>query len=303
MYADLRGPWNQQFGRFWDLFLVGVCALGALDFARHDGGLLSRRGAWVVALMIALFAAHRWLWTHPDWVEGRWPLPQRVVLVCILIELLLVLGLLEESAYFSAVLVALAGQIGAALPPRRWLWPMAPVMLVLIRQVGLVDALLAESWGLAIGLAAALAWLVLLFLFIQLQFDARYERQILAAGLRQAADELDRVAPQLAALQSARQRARDADALRDTIADTMAVIRIRLETVRTLLTSDAATARADLIAVEALLARNIAKIRAMPQLAELPETPDETTETPPALDEMNEMTETTETPPAAPETA
>lgn len=262
-YAGPVPRWRRHFAIFWDVFLVIAFGAGLFDATRPDG-LLSARGLWLMLLALAFLTAHRWLWAPVRNGTGAWPPLYRDLLLVLIVELILVIALLPASAWFACPLLAMMGQVIATLPPRRWWLPFAAIALVLAGPIGLYQALATRQWTVAVGLAAVVAWLVAIFLYIRLHFDQRHERDELARDLAAAHAELERVAPLLARIDDVHTREQTVNSLRDSLQHTLALINIRLETVRQHLITAPAACAGDLAELHELVQQRLADVAHWP---------------------------------------
>lgn len=266
--------WRRNFATFWDVFLIAAFGAGLFDAARADG-LLNGRGFWLMLLALAFLTAHRWLWAPVRRVGGIWPPLYRDLLLVLVVELVLVIAMLPASPWFAWPLLAMMGQVAAALPPGRWRVPFAAIMLVLAGPIGLYDALGARQWSLSAGLAAAVAWLLAIFLYIRLHFDERETRERLERDLAAARAEIERAGPLQARIDDLHTREQSLAELRDSLQHTLAFLNIRLEAVHSQLNDEPATGVAELDELRQVVHQRLAEIACWPTSAELP---------PPALD-------------------
>lgn len=271
--------WRRNFATFWDVFLIAAFGAGLFDAARPDG-LLNGRGFWLMLLALAFLTAHRWLWAPVRRVSGVWPPLYRDLLLVLVVELVLVIAMLPASSWFAWPLLAMMGQVAAALPTARWRIPFAAILLVLAGPIGLYDALGARQWGLSAGLAAAAAWLLAIFLYIRLHFDEREVRERLERDLAAARAEIERAGPLQARIDDLHTREQSLAELRDSLQHTLAFLNIRLEAVRGQLNDEPATGVAELDELRQVVQQRLAEIARWPAPAELP--PDAPTPAEPA---------------------
>lgn len=292
--------WRRNFATFWDVFLIAAFGAGLFDAARADG-LLNGRGFWLMLLALAFLTAHRWLWAPVRRVGGVWPPLYRDLLLVLVVELVLVIAMLPASPWFAWPLLAMMGQVAAALPPRRWRVPFAAILLVLAGPIGLYDALGARQWSLSAGLAAAAAWLLAIFLYIRLHFDERETRERLEHDLAAARAEIERAGPLQARIDDLHTREQSLAELRDSLQHTLAFLNIRLEAVHSQLNDEPATGVAELDELRQVVRQRLAEIARWPTSAELPpDAPRAETAPPAELTVAESPTPTAEMPVADP---
>ncbi|MDW8212420.1 MAG: histidine kinase [Roseiflexaceae bacterium] len=254
-----RSSWRRHFAIFWDAFLTVAIGAGLFDAAQRVG-LWNARGLWMLLLALAFLIAHRWLWAPVRHASGEWPPLYRDLLIVLVVEFVLVLALLPASAWFALLFLAMLGQIAAAAPIRRWWLPFAAILLTLAGPIGLYDALATQRWGAAAGLAAVIAWLPVLFLYIRLFFDEREERAALERDLHAAHAEIERVTPLLRRLEALQSREQALADTRDGMHHTLAYLNLQLDTARQQLRDDPATAGATLAALHELVQQRLKEI-------------------------------------------
>lgn len=254
-----HSSWRRHFAIFWDAFLTVAIGAGLFDAAQR-GGLWHARGLWMLLLALAFLITHRWLWAPVHHASGEWPPRYRDLLIVVGVEFVLVLALLPASAWFALLFLALLGQIAAAAPIRRWWLPLPIILLTLAAPIGLYDALAAQRWGAAAGLAAVIAWLPALFLYIRLFFDEREERAVLERDLRAAHAEIERVTPLLRRLDALQSREQALTDMRGGMHHTLAYVSLQLDTVRQQLPDDPATAGVTLATLHDLVQQRLREI-------------------------------------------
>jgi hypothetical protein len=255
--SDARAPdWRRHFAIFWDAFLTVAIGAGLFD-AVQRGGLWNARGLWMLLLALAFLIAHRWLWAPVRHTSGEWPPLNRDLLIVLAVEYVLVLALLPASAWFALLFLAMMGQVAAAAAPSRWRLPFAALLLTLAGPIGLYDALAAQHWGTVAGLAAVIAWLPIIFLYIRLFFDDRQTRIALERDLHVARAEIERVTPMLRRLDALQSREQALADMRDGMHHTLAYLNLRLDVVRQRLHDDPAAVAAGLAELHELVQQRL----------------------------------------------
>lgn len=267
----------ERMGLFWAvIFYLSLGLSLAFALASPSANL---RG-WSMAATLALAAASVALFQGLCWPAIRrlesWPMARGAALAYFGGQLLILAALQTLGADFIGLGFALIGQSFGALRPRHWVLPLIPLLALMARPLGWLDA--GSDWlGLAtLGLLIAI-WLFVALL-LSLLFHQRYRLLGLVGELRRAKDELEAAAVQQEELAVLRERTRLAREMHDSLGHALVSVNVKLEAAQRLYRVDAARGDAELEATRALvratmagLRRSIADLRApLPDHHDLP---------------------------------
>ncbi|HMO58675.1 MAG TPA: histidine kinase dimerization/phosphoacceptor domain-containing protein, partial [Roseiflexaceae bacterium] len=229
--APVAPAGQRSFGRFWDLYLVIVFGAGLYGAGGGQPLIFVSAPGFLMLFLIAAFAiVHRWFWGHAR-RHGNWPPDYRDVLLAVVVQLALLMPLLQLSSWFSGPLLAVMGQVAAAVPPRRWWLPLGAPTLILAHQIGLFNAIAGNDWTRALTLATTVGWAIAIFLYMHLLLDERRAREQLRDDIAALRDEMATSRATAAELLELRHHHQQALILHDSIGHALAVIAIRLETI------------------------------------------------------------------------
>jgi signal transduction histidine kinase len=254
--------WMRGFLIFWRAILWISLAVSIFFAARDDPALLRSWRGPATLLAVAGFVLVYELYERGDSRRsGRWPLPYRLVLAYLVVQLALVLLLLHVSGGFVGALFALMAQVFAALPMRRWPVPTAAIVAVIAMPLGLADAWVAGDWGSVVGFALSMASWVAIAVFVGALFHERHQHERLIAELHQAKERLERYASQAEELAALQERARLAREMHDSLGHALVVVNVKLEAAQRLYAVDAPRGDAELEGTRALVRATMADLR------------------------------------------
>jgi signal transduction histidine kinase len=254
--------WMRRFTIFWRVILLIAFGFDVISAVQDDPALLSSwRGVTMALLIGAFLAVYEWFERTEPRRSWGWPMPYRKVLLYLSVQLAIYLALVHFGQGFVGPVCVLMGQVVSSIPMRQWPIPLAAITVTASAAMGLIDEVLAGSWGALVGIAFFMTTWIGIAVFISVLFHERYQRECLIGELRKAKDDLERYTLQAEELAALRERARLAREMHDSLGHALVVVNVKLEAAQRLYAVNAQRGDAELEATRMLVRQTMAELR------------------------------------------